>query len=154
MDADRPRSSGVFRAIDAMPDKESKILHRRLGEHRVNMEATLRGSRPSPKGPVKPSRSFGAWSPGGICSRGEEEQTLVAWGGDDEITALSQARIWSTGGGGHRRRFVVAGAGVGSTAARFGGAAAGRHAHRRRRPTSRRMDPAAAYSAATTSSSG
>jgi hypothetical protein len=30
-------------AIDAMPDKESRILHRRLGEHRRNMEANLRG---------------------------------------------------------------------------------------------------------------
>lgn len=26
-----------------MPDKESKILHRRLAEHRTNMEATLAG---------------------------------------------------------------------------------------------------------------
>jgi uncharacterized protein YndB with AHSA1/START domain len=38
-----PGRSGVSRAIDAMPDKESKILHRRLGEHRANMEATLAG---------------------------------------------------------------------------------------------------------------
>ena len=34
---------GINLAIDAMPDKESKILHRRLGEHRANMEATLAG---------------------------------------------------------------------------------------------------------------
>jgi hypothetical protein len=26
-----------------MPEKESKILHRRLGEHRDNMQATLAG---------------------------------------------------------------------------------------------------------------
>jgi uncharacterized protein YndB with AHSA1/START domain len=38
-----PGRSGVSRAIDAMPDKESKILHRRLGEHRANMQATLAG---------------------------------------------------------------------------------------------------------------
>ena len=30
-------------AIDAMPDKESKILHRRLEEHRANMQANLEG---------------------------------------------------------------------------------------------------------------
>ena len=36
-----PGRSGINPAIDAMPDKESKILHRRLGEHRANMEATL-----------------------------------------------------------------------------------------------------------------
>jgi hypothetical protein len=38
-----PARSGINLAIDAMPDKESKILHRRLAEHRVNMEATLEG---------------------------------------------------------------------------------------------------------------
>ena len=38
-----PGRSGINPAIDAMPDKESKILHRRLGEHRSNMEATLAG---------------------------------------------------------------------------------------------------------------
>jgi uncharacterized protein YndB with AHSA1/START domain len=38
-----PGRSGVSRAIDAMPDKESKILDRRLGEHRANMQATLAG---------------------------------------------------------------------------------------------------------------
>jgi hypothetical protein len=38
-----PARSGINIAIDAMPDKESKILHRRLGEHRANMEATLTG---------------------------------------------------------------------------------------------------------------
>jgi uncharacterized protein YndB with AHSA1/START domain len=38
-----PGRSGINLAIDAMPDKESKILHRRLGEHRANMTATLGG---------------------------------------------------------------------------------------------------------------
>ena len=38
-----PARSGINLAIDAMPDKESKILHRRLAEHRTNMEATLQG---------------------------------------------------------------------------------------------------------------
>ena len=38
-----PARSGISPAIDAMPDKESKILHRRLAEHRTNMEATLVG---------------------------------------------------------------------------------------------------------------
>lgn len=38
-----PGRSGINLAIDAMPDKESRILTRRLGEHRVNMEATLAG---------------------------------------------------------------------------------------------------------------
>lgn len=38
-----PGRSGINHAIDAMPDKESKILQRRLSEHRVNMEATLAG---------------------------------------------------------------------------------------------------------------
>jgi hypothetical protein len=38
-----PARSGISIAIEAMPDKESKILHRRLAEHRANMEATLAG---------------------------------------------------------------------------------------------------------------
>jgi uncharacterized protein YndB with AHSA1/START domain len=38
-----PARSGINLAIDAMPDKEDRILRRRLGEHRSNMEATLRG---------------------------------------------------------------------------------------------------------------
>jgi uncharacterized protein YndB with AHSA1/START domain len=38
-----PARSGINLAIDAMPDKESKILRRRLAEHRANMEATLAG---------------------------------------------------------------------------------------------------------------
>ncbi|MGA3152720.1 MAG: SRPBCC family protein [Streptosporangiaceae bacterium] len=38
-----PGRSGISAAIDAMPDKESRILHRRLAEHRANMAATLAG---------------------------------------------------------------------------------------------------------------
>jgi uncharacterized protein YndB with AHSA1/START domain len=38
-----PGRSGINAAIDAMPDKESKILQRRLGEHQANMKATLAG---------------------------------------------------------------------------------------------------------------
>jgi hypothetical protein len=38
-----PARSGINAAIDAMPDKESRILERRLSEHRSNMAATLAG---------------------------------------------------------------------------------------------------------------
>jgi Polyketide cyclase / dehydrase and lipid transport len=38
-----PARSGINAAIDAMPDKEDRILRRRLDEHRANMEATLQG---------------------------------------------------------------------------------------------------------------
>ena len=38
-----PARTGINAAIDAMPDKESRILHRRLAELRSNMEATLAG---------------------------------------------------------------------------------------------------------------
>jgi hypothetical protein len=38
-----PARSGLNIAIDAMPDKESKIIARRLEEHRVNMQANLDG---------------------------------------------------------------------------------------------------------------
>ena len=38
-----PAPSGISMAIEAMPDKESRILHRRLAEHRANMTATLTG---------------------------------------------------------------------------------------------------------------
>lgn len=40
-----PGPSGLTPAIESMPDKESRILHRRLGEHRTNMVATLSGIR-------------------------------------------------------------------------------------------------------------
>ena len=38
-----PGRSGINPAIEAMPDKESKILRYRLREHRANMERTLEG---------------------------------------------------------------------------------------------------------------
>ena len=38
-----PARSGINLAIDAMPEKEDKILRRRLDEHRRNMEVNLRG---------------------------------------------------------------------------------------------------------------
>lgn len=38
-----PARSGINAAIDAMPDKEDRILRRRLDEHKANMEATLQG---------------------------------------------------------------------------------------------------------------
>jgi hypothetical protein len=38
-----PGRSGLNIAIDAMPDKEERIIARRLSEHRANMTATLAG---------------------------------------------------------------------------------------------------------------
>jgi nitroreductase/uncharacterized protein YndB with AHSA1/START domain len=38
-----PGPSGISGAIDAMPDKEARILARRQDEHRANMTATLEG---------------------------------------------------------------------------------------------------------------
>ncbi|MEZ5228594.1 MAG: SRPBCC family protein [Acidimicrobiales bacterium] len=40
-----PAPSGLTPAIEAMPDKEAKIIARRLAEHRTNMEANLEGVR-------------------------------------------------------------------------------------------------------------
>jgi hypothetical protein len=40
-----PGESGLSALIEQMPDKESRILRRRLREHRANMEATLEGIR-------------------------------------------------------------------------------------------------------------
>ena len=40
-----PGPSGITPAIEAMPDKEDRILRRRLAELRANMEATLDGVR-------------------------------------------------------------------------------------------------------------
>ena len=40
-----PAPSGLNAAIAAMPDKEERIIARRLEEHRVNMQATLEGIR-------------------------------------------------------------------------------------------------------------
>lgn len=38
-----PAPSGLTPAIEAMPDKEERIVARRLAEHRANMAATLAG---------------------------------------------------------------------------------------------------------------
>ena len=38
-----PAPSGLSIAIEAMPDKEEKIVARRLVEHERNMQATLEG---------------------------------------------------------------------------------------------------------------
>jgi hypothetical protein len=40
-----PGESGVSALIERMPDKESRILRRRLAEHQANMVATLAGIR-------------------------------------------------------------------------------------------------------------
>ena len=38
-----PGRGGLNYAIEAMPDKEERIVARRLGEHRANMERVLAG---------------------------------------------------------------------------------------------------------------
>lgn len=40
-----PAPSGLSPAIEAMPDKEERIIERRLAEHRANMQATIDGIR-------------------------------------------------------------------------------------------------------------
>ena len=40
-----PGESGISELIEQMPDKEHRILRRRLAEHQANMEATLDGIR-------------------------------------------------------------------------------------------------------------
>lgn len=40
-----PGRSGLNPAIDAMPDKEERIIARRLGEHQANMQRTVDGIR-------------------------------------------------------------------------------------------------------------
>lgn len=40
-----PGPSGISMAIEAMPDKEPRILHRRVGEHHANMARTVEGIR-------------------------------------------------------------------------------------------------------------
>ncbi len=40
-----PGPSGISMAIAAMPEKEPRILHRRVGEHHANMVRTLEGIR-------------------------------------------------------------------------------------------------------------
>ena len=46
-----PAPSGLNAAIEAMPDKEERIIARRLEEHRLNMAATLGGIRQLAEGP-------------------------------------------------------------------------------------------------------
>ena len=56
-----PGPSGITRAIEQMPEKEPRILDRRLGEHRANMQEVVDGIRaaaeaarpPKDKGAVK-----------------------------------------------------------------------------------------------------
>ena len=38
-----PGPSGISQAIASMPDKEPRILHRRINEHRSNMQAVIDG---------------------------------------------------------------------------------------------------------------
>ena len=40
-----PGPSGISMAIDSMPEKEPRILHRRVGEHHANMVRTVEGIR-------------------------------------------------------------------------------------------------------------
>lgn len=40
-----PGPSGISRALEAMPDKAEKILHRRISEHAANMRRTVDGLR-------------------------------------------------------------------------------------------------------------
>jgi len=53
-----PAPSPVSRAIAAMPDKEERIVARRLAEHQANMQATLAGIKALAEGrePVTRSR--------------------------------------------------------------------------------------------------
>ena len=38
-----PGPSGITMVIDSMPEKEGRILHRRLGEHHANMQRVVDG---------------------------------------------------------------------------------------------------------------
>ena len=40
-----PGPSGISMAIESMPEKEARILHRRVGEHHANMVRTVEGIR-------------------------------------------------------------------------------------------------------------
>ena len=46
-----PGESGISEVIKQMPDKESRILQRRLAEHHANMVATLEGIKALAEGP-------------------------------------------------------------------------------------------------------
>lgn len=59
-----PGRSGLSAAIEAMPDKEDRIIERRLAEHEANMRANLEGikalaeaGRGAPRGPASPPGS-------------------------------------------------------------------------------------------------
>lgn len=45
-----PARSGINPAIDRMPEKEDRIIERRLGEHRVNMERNVAGVKAMAEG--------------------------------------------------------------------------------------------------------
>ena len=47
-----PAPSGLTPAIEAMPDKEERIVARRLDEHRFNMIATLEGIKDLAENPL------------------------------------------------------------------------------------------------------
>jgi hypothetical protein len=47
-----PAPSGLTPAIEAMPDKEERIVARRLDEHRFNMLATLHGIKELAENPL------------------------------------------------------------------------------------------------------
>jgi Polyketide cyclase / dehydrase and lipid transport len=47
-----PGASGISSVIESMPDKESRILHRRLAEHRANMQATIAGIKALAESPA------------------------------------------------------------------------------------------------------
>jgi uncharacterized protein YndB with AHSA1/START domain len=47
-----PGPSGISMAIAAMPDKEPRILHRRVSEHHANMLRTVEGIRDLAEGPA------------------------------------------------------------------------------------------------------
>jgi hypothetical protein len=47
-----PGPSGISNAIESMPDKESRILYRRLAEHRANMQATIDGIKALAESPA------------------------------------------------------------------------------------------------------
>lgn len=47
-----PAPSGLTPAIEAMPDKEERIVARRLDEHRFNMLATLQGIKDLAENPL------------------------------------------------------------------------------------------------------
>ena len=60
-----PAPSGLTSAIEAMPDKEERIIDRRLAEHRANMTATLQGIKQLAEdarghGPTTPGSDAGA----------------------------------------------------------------------------------------------